>query len=83
MAKFECQLNERPSDVTKRLGDELRRRGRVLTDSSAYSVGGILANFQVWERLSLLVIGSGKLTTVTAVSELPEDIGFIETGLGM
>lgn len=83
MAKLECQLNSRPADLARRLGDELRLRGRVLTDSSAYTVGGVSAHFQVWGQLSLLVIGSGSLSTVTAVSEAPEDIGLVEAGLGL
>ena len=83
MAKFECQMNTRPADIIRNLEGELQKSGLALIDSSTYTIGGVSAHFQVWERLSLLVIGTGNLSTVTAVSESAGDIGLVESGLGL
>jgi hypothetical protein len=77
MAKFECELRAKASEVAKYLNSGIQQStgGVELIDSSAYRVGTANAYFLVYDRsscratLSILVIGSEDGDcTVSAIS---------------
>ena len=81
MAKYERQINLRPAELIRTLGGSLRKAGRTMIDSSSYEVGGASAHLQVWDGMSLLVIGMGGSSTVTAISPDGADISLVEMTL--
>ena len=78
LAKYERQINSRPVELIRTLSASLGKAGRTLIDSSSYEVGGASAHLEVWGQLSVLVIGSGGSSTVTAISSDEADTTLVE-----
>lgn len=78
MAKFECQRAARPAELERQLNDAITAAGLKLTDSASYNIGGTAAYLQVWGEISILILGEGGVTTVTAISPDPKSAALIE-----